>query len=104
MTREAALLKEVKAFELQRQEVEQEAELRRKKQEEVHQGELAEKDKDIKFLQLKEMEANLALEEIRKELLAEQEKVRALREKSELDDRRVAECRAPTPELYREAM
>ena len=42
-------------------------------------------------MQLREREASLALEEIRKELLAEQEKVRALREKSELDDRRVAE-------------
>ena len=42
-------------------------------------------------MQLKETEANLALEEIRKELLAEQEKVRTLWEKSELDGRRVAE-------------
>ena len=64
-------MEEVKAFELRRREVEQEAELRRKKQEEVHQGELAENDKDIKFLQLKETEANLTLEEIRKELLTE---------------------------------
>ena len=71
--------------------MEQEVELRRKEQEEVHRGELAEKDKDIKYLQLKETEANLALEEIRKELLAEQEKVRTLWEKSELDGRRVVE-------------
>ena len=42
-------------------------------------------------MQLKETEANLALGEIQKELLAEQENVRTLREKSELDGRRVAE-------------
>ena len=35
------------AFELRRREMEQEAELRRKEQEEVHRGELDEKDKDI---------------------------------------------------------
>ena len=58
--------------------MEQEAELRRKEQEKVHRAELVEKDKDIKYLQLKETEANLALEEIRKELLAKQEKVRSL--------------------------
>ena len=90
-TREAVLSKEVKTLELRRQELEREAELRLEEKEKLHQEELAEKAKDVKYWRLKETEANLALEGVQKELLAEQEKVLALQEKGKRDGQRTAE-------------
>ena len=76
-TQEAALSKEVKALDLRRHELERETERRLQEREKLHQKELDEKVKDVKYWRLKETEANQTIEGVKKELLAERESIRA---------------------------
>ena len=89
-TREDELTRKAEALDLRKLELERELEQRLAEMEKNHQEVLDEKVKDIKYLQLKETEAQKAIEDARKELLAEQESARALREQAKLDGQKVA--------------
>ena len=81
-TREAELTRTAEALDLRKQELEREVEQRLAEMEKNHQEVLDEKVKDIKHLQLKEAEAKKAVEDAGKDLLAERESARALREQA----------------------
>ena len=89
-TREAALTGKTEALDLRKQELEREVGQRLAEMEKTNQEVLDEKIKDIRHLQLKETEAQKAIEDVRKDLLTEQESARALREQAQLDSQKVA--------------
>ena len=77
-TQEAALTRKAEALDLRKLELEREVGQRLKEMEKNHQEELDEKIKDVRYLQLKETEAQKVVKDVKKDLLAEQESVRAV--------------------------
>ena len=84
-------MKEAKALDFQKKELEGEVERCLAEAEQKHQEALDEKARDLRDLQLKEAEARKTIEDTEKRLLVEKETTHSLREQAKLDGQKVAD-------------